>query len=155
ACDRHGALLILDEVPHALGRTGRMFTCEHFGVTPDMLVIGKALGGGIFPLAALIAREDLDIAPERALGHYTHEKNPRACAAALGAIESIEQEGLAARAAEMGRYARDRLLAMSAQRAWIGEVRGMGLLIGVELVRDRVTRERATDEADAVLYAAM
>ena len=84
ACDRHGALLIFDEIPHALGRTGRMFTCENFNVVPDMLVIGKGLGGGVLPLAALIAREGLDVAQDRALGHYTHEKSPVACAAALG-----------------------------------------------------------------------
>jgi 4-aminobutyrate aminotransferase len=155
ACDRYGALLILDEVPHALGRTGRMFTCEHFDVVPDMLVIGKALGGGIFPLAALIAREGLDVAPDRALGHYTHEKNPVACAAAMAAIEFIEEQGLAARAAELGGYARQRLLQMQERHPLIGEVRGLGLLIGVELVRDPATRERATDEAERVLYAAL
>ena len=76
ACDRHGALLIFDEIPHALGRTGRMFTFENFGVVPDMVVIGKGLGGGVLPLAAVIAREELDVAADRALGHYTHEKNP-------------------------------------------------------------------------------
>ena len=76
ACDRHGALLIFDEIPHALGRTGRMFTCENFDVVPDMLVIGKGLGGGVFPIAALIAREGLDVAGNRALGHYTHERAP-------------------------------------------------------------------------------
>src|SRR5215475_8792086 len=155
ACDRHGALLILDEVPHALGRTGRMFTCEHFDIVPDMLVIGKALGGGIFPLAALIAREALDVAPDRALGHYTHEKNPVACAAGLAAIEYIEQERLVERAADTGCYARERLLDMRQRHRLIGEVRGLGLMLGVELVRDRNTRERATDEADAILYAAL
>ena len=76
ACDRHGALLIFDEIPHSLGRTGKMFTFENFGVTPDIVVIGKGLGGGVLPLAAMIAREGLDVAGERALGHYTHEKNP-------------------------------------------------------------------------------
>jgi len=70
ACDKYGALLILDEIPHCLGRTGKMFTCQHFEVVPDMLVVGKGLGGGIFPLAALIARQDLDIMPDRALGLY-------------------------------------------------------------------------------------
>ena len=74
SCDRHGALLVFDEVPSCLGRTGSMFACEHFGVAPDLLVIGKGLGGGIMPMAALIARGDLDVVPERALGHYTHEK---------------------------------------------------------------------------------
>ena len=90
ACDRHGTLLIFDEICQGLGRTGRMFACEHFSVVPDMLVLGKGLGGGIFPLAALVAREDLDVAGNVALGHYTHEKNPVACAAALAAIEVIE-----------------------------------------------------------------
>ena len=94
ACDRHGALLILDEIPHCLGRTGKMFSCEHYGVVPDMLVIGKGLGGGIFPLAALIARDDLDVARDRALGHYTHEKSPVGCAAALATLDIIADEGL-------------------------------------------------------------
>jgi 4-aminobutyrate aminotransferase len=133
ACDRHGALLIFDEIPHALGRTGRMFTCENFGVIPDMLLIGKALGGGIFPLAALIARDGLDVAGDGALGHYTHEKNPVACAAALAAIEYIEENRLPERAREMGDYALGRLREMQARRKAIRAVRGLGLLIGVEL----------------------
>jgi len=94
ACDRHGALLIFDEIPHALGRTGKMFTCENFDVVPDILVIGKGLGGGIFPLAAVITKEEFDLASNRALGHYTHEKNPVACAAALATIEYILEHDL-------------------------------------------------------------
>jgi len=133
ACDRHGALLIFDEIPHALGRTGRMFTCENFDVIPDMLVIGKALGGGIFPLAAVIAREDLDICGDGALGHYTHEKNPVACAAALAAIEYIEENRLADRAREMGDYTLARLRELQGRHPSIRAVRGLGLLIGVEL----------------------
>jgi len=133
ACDRHGALLIFDEIPHALGRTGRMFTCENFDVVPDMLLIGKALGGGIFPLAALIAREDLDIAGDIAIGHYTHEKNPVACAAALAAIEFIEENRLAENAREMGEYSLNRLREMQSRLPSIRSVRGLGLLIGVEL----------------------
>jgi len=133
ACDRHGALLIFDEIPHALGRTGRMFTCQNFDVVPDMLLVGKALGGGIFPLAALIAREDLDVAGAGALGHYTHEKNPVACAAGLAAIEFIEENRLPERAREMGDYALGRLRELQASHAVIRAVRGLGLLIGVEL----------------------
>jgi 4-aminobutyrate aminotransferase len=155
ACDRHGTLLIFDEIPHALGRTGKMFTCENFGVTPDMLVIGKGLGGGVFPLAALIADERLNVAGEKALGHYTHEKNPVACAAALAAIHYIESENLAAHAAELGRYALDRLRGMMDKHPLIGDVRGLGLFMGVDLVKDRATRERAVDEAEAVMYAAL
>ncbi|MFQ5937915.1 MAG: aminotransferase class III-fold pyridoxal phosphate-dependent enzyme, partial [Acidiferrobacterales bacterium] len=152
ACDRHGALLILDEIPHCLGRTGKMFTCEHYDVVPDMLVIGKGLGGGIFPLAALIAHEGLDIAPERALGHYTHEKNPVACAAALAAIAVIEQEGLLDNACELGDYALKKMQAMKTKHAMIGDVRGLGLLMGMELVKSRDTKERAVDLAEDVMY---
>jgi len=155
ACDEHGALLIFDEIPHALGRTGKMFTCENFGVVPDMLVIGKGLGGGIFPLAALIAHEDLEVAGDRALGHYTHEKSPVACAAALATIEYIETHNLAAHARELGRYALTRMNAMKERHSLIGDVRGLGLLLGLELVKDRVTRERGIDEAEAVMYSAL
>ena len=155
ACDRHGALLILDEIPHCLGRTGAMFTCENYDVVPDMLVIGKGLGGGIFPLAALIAREELDVAPDTALGHYTHEKNPVACAAALAAIEYIEQEGLVENARDLGAYALGRLQTMMDTYEIIGEVRGLGLLMGVELVKSRETREPARDEAEQVMYDAL
>src|SRR5204863_8584343 len=109
ACDRHGTLLILDEIPIGLGRTGRMFACEHFDVVPDMLVLGKGLGGGIFPLAALLARENLDVMPEGALGHYTHEKNPVACAAGLATIECLEADGLIENARRLGQHALERI----------------------------------------------
>ena len=155
ACDRHGTLLILDEIPHCLGRTGTMFTCEHYGVVPDMLVIGKGLGGGVFPMAALLARDDLDIAGDQALGHYTHEKNPVACAAALATIETIEQDGLLDHARDLGHYALDALRDMMDRHAIIGDVRGKGLLLGVELVKDRATMEPAPGAAEAVMYDAL
>ncbi|GMU92314.1 MAG: aspartate aminotransferase family protein [Candidatus Hydrogenedentota bacterium] len=155
ACDKHGALLILDEIPTCLGRTGKMFACEHYDIVPDMIVIGKGLGGGVFPLAALIAREDLDLAPDRALGHYTHEKNPVACAAGLAAIEYIEDEGLLDHAAELGSYSIGRLRDLADRHSIVGDARGLGLLMGVELVTDRETRERATVEAENALYDAL
>ena len=149
ACDRHGALLIFDEIPHALGRTGKMFTFENFKVIPDIVVIGKGLGGGIIPLAAVIAREDLDIAGHQALGHYTHEKNPVACAAALAAIEYIEKQNLVDHARELGEYALKRLIDFKDRHPMIGDVRGIGLFLGIELVKDRIGRERACDEAES------
>ena len=155
ACDRHGALLILDEVTTFLGRTGKMFACEHYGIVPDMLVIGKGLGGGIFPLAALIAREGLNVAPDRSLGHYTHEKNPVACAAALATIEFLQDKGLIENANIIGGYALERLKRMMDKYAIIGSVRGLGLLMGVELVRNRETRERAVEEAEQIMYSAL
>jgi 4-aminobutyrate aminotransferase len=155
ACDRHGALLIFDEIPHALGRTGKMFTCENFGVVPDILVIGKGLGGGVMPMAAIIAREGLNIAGDRALGHYTHEKNPVACAAALATISYIEKHKLAENAQQVGNFAVERMKEMMKKHPIIGDVRGLGLLMGMELVKNRITRERAADEAEAVMYSAL
>ncbi len=155
ACDRHGALLIFDEIPHSLGRTGKMFTFENFGTIPDIVVIGKGLGGGVLPLAAIIAREDLDVAAERALGHYTHEKNPVSCAAALATIDYIEKHKLVDHARQLGQYSLKRLNAMKQHHKLIGDVRGLGLFLGIELVKDRQTRKRAGDEAEAVLYAAL
>ncbi|MFC1792560.1 aspartate aminotransferase family protein [Planctomycetota bacterium] len=155
ACDKHGALLILDEIPHCLGRTGKMFSCQHFDVVPDMLVIGKGLGGGIFPLAALMAREDLDIMPDRALGHYTHEKNPVACAAAIATIECLEEENLATNAEKMGSYAINRMQEMMHKHSIVGAVRGLGLLMGIELVKDRQTKEPAVEETERVMYNAL
>lgn len=155
ACDRHGTLLIFDEIPHALGRTGRMFTCENFDVTPDILVLGKGLGGGILPLAAIVAREHLNVAAAQALGHYTHEKNPVLCAAALATIRTIQEQGLLENALRLGEYALARLRKMMSTHPLIGDVRGLGLLIGVELVTDRATRARATDAAEQVMYAAL
>lgn len=133
ACDRHGALLIMDEVPHSLGRTGRLFTYEHYGIVPDILILGKGLGGGVMPLAAVVCRKDFDIARDRALGHYTHEKNPVACAAGLAALEVIVDDGLPGRALELGAEALKRLKNDLHEVSLISDIRGLGLLLGVEL----------------------
>ncbi len=155
ACDRHGTLLILDEIPHALGRTGKMYTCEHFGVEPDLLVIGKGLGGGIFPLAAVLAREDLnDAVKDRAIGHYTHEKNPVACAAGLATLEVIEREGLLAHAEVMGRRLLAGLESLVEKHPIVSGARGLGLLCGLEL-RDPETGEKAGEAAERTMYRAM
>jgi 4-aminobutyrate aminotransferase len=153
ACDRHGTLLVLDEIPTALGRTGRMFACEHYDVVPDMLVIGKGLGGGIYPIAALLVREGLDVAPDRALGHYTHEKSPVGCAAGLATLEVIEEEGLLERAAALGERIVERLRALAARDPRIRDVRGIGLLIGVELEPDQA--DGASPLAETIMYACL
>jgi len=152
ACDKHGALLILDEVPICLGRTGKMFACEHYGIVPDMLVIGKGLGGGIFPFAALIAREHLNVMRDKALGHYTHEKNPVASAAALATLDVIKDEKLLDHVQSISAHALRRMHQMMEKHRIIGDVRGLGLLMGIELVKNRETMERATDEAERVMY---
>ena len=149
ACDRHGALLILDEIPICLGRTGRMFAFEHYGIVPDMVVIGKGLGGAVFPMAALIARRDLDIAADRALGHYTHEKSSVGAAAALATLEVIADEQLLERSRALGEHALGRLRAIKERHPLVAGVRGIGLLLGVELARDGVPARR---EAEQVMY---
>jgi 4-aminobutyrate aminotransferase len=155
ACDEHGALLIFDEIPTGLGKTGTMFACERDGVVPDLLVLGKALGGGILPIAAIIARPALDVAETLAIGHYTHEKNPVTCRAALTTIEIIEDEGLVERSRALGLRALARLDEMKRRHPLIGDVRGSGLLLGIELVTDRASKAKASEAADAVLYRAL
>jgi 4-aminobutyrate aminotransferase len=155
ACDRHGTLLILDEIPTALGRTGTMFACEQFGVVPDMLVTGKGLGGGVLPLAAVIVRDGLDVAADRALGHYTHEKNPVLCAAGLATLNYIEEHGLLSRSRQLGAHLLQGLETLKTRHALIGDVRGLGLLAGIELVADRASRAPAPEAAEAVMYAAL
>lgn len=153
-CDRHGVLLIFDEIPTGLGKTGRMFSCEHDGVVPDILVLGKALGGGILPIAAVVTRPELDLAQDWAFGHYTHEKNPVTTRAALTTIEIIEDEGLVANAASVGAHALERLAASKARTARIGDVRGRGLLIGLEMVKpDGVTPDGGL--AEEIMYRAL
>ncbi|UCH73033.1 MAG: aspartate aminotransferase family protein [Rhodospirillales bacterium] len=155
ACDEFGALLIFDEIPTGLGKTGRMFACQHEEVVPDILVLGKALGGGLLPIAATVCRAELDVGGNWAFGHYTHEKNPVTARAALTTIEIIEQEGLVENAARMGNYATLRMQAMMDRFPAIGDVRGRGLLMGIELVEDRRTRAPAEQLAENVLYAAL
>jgi 4-aminobutyrate aminotransferase len=149
ACDRHGALLVLDEIPICLGRTGRTFAFEHYDVVPDMVVLGKGLGGAVFPLAALVARRELDVAADRALGHYTHEKSSVGCAAALATLDVIESEALCERARTLGASALARLRALQSRHPLVADARGIGLLLAVELARDGVPARR---EAEQVMY---
>jgi len=155
ACDATGTLLIFDEIPTGLGKTGRFFAAEHDDAKPDIVVLGKALGGGVLPIAACIARADLDVAGAYAFGHYTHEKNPVTAAAALATLQVIEREGLVDNAARVGAHALARLQAMKRRHPLIGDVRGRGLLLGIELVSDRDTKTPASDAAEQVLYHAL
>lgn len=155
ACRAHGTLLIFDEIPTGLGKTGRFFAAEHDGARPDIVVLGKALGGGILPIAACVARDDLNVAGPWAYGHYTHEKNPVTAAAALATLEVIEREGLVEQAARVGAHALERLHALKDRHPMIGDVRGRGLLLGLELVSDRARKTPAGDAAEAVLYRAL
>lgn len=149
-CNRHGALLILDEIPIALGRTGKLFAIEHYGIEPDILVLGKGLGGGTMPLAAMLARAEYDIAQGISLGHYTHEKSPVACAAGNAVLDALEQDGLLVQSTHKGQRLVEQLRQRTAAMACVKEVRGLGLLVGVEL-QDTPLRP-APALAEAVLY---
>lgn len=152
ACDEYGALLIFDEIPSGLGKTGKMFVSEHFGVEPDITVLGKALGGGVLPIAAMIANEKLDNMGDLALGHYTHEKNPVTARAALTTLQIIEDENLVENAAKVGAQALSRMHDMKDRHPLIGHVTGLGLLLGIELVLDRADKTPALDAADRIMY---
>ncbi|MEK6214538.1 MAG: aminotransferase class III-fold pyridoxal phosphate-dependent enzyme, partial [Vibrio fluvialis] len=151
-CDKHGVLLIIDDIPNGMGRSGHWFTHQAFDIEPDILCIGKGLGGGIMPMAALITKDQYNTAAAVSLGHYTHEKSPLGCAAALATIEVIEQQQLLNKVQRDSHYLHQRLHAMKQRYALIGDVRGIGLLWGVELVQDPTSKERAYDEAETVLY---
>jgi (R)-1-hydroxy-2-aminoethylphosphonate ammonia-lyase len=155
ACTARGALLIMDEIPTGLGKTGEMFAFEHDGIVPDIVTLGKALGGGVLPIAACIARKGLDVCGDFAIGHYTHEKNPVTARAALTTIEIIEDEGLVARAAELGQVAIGYLSEELADVATVGDIRGRGLMFGVEIVEDRADKTPGNDRAERIYYACL
>ena len=152
SCDETGTLLIFDEIPTGLGRTGRFSASEHEGVVPDLLVFGKGLGGGMIPVAAVLARPELDVGADWAFGHYTHEKNPVMSRAGLTTLEIIDDEGLVGRASSLGELALERIRAITESFESVGDVRGRGLMIGIELVLDGDARTPDPDLAESVLY---
>jgi 4-aminobutyrate aminotransferase len=148
---RHGMLLIADEVQSGMGRTGAMFAIEHTGVRPDVIAIAKGIASGL-PLGVTVARADLMTWPPGTHAS-TFGGNPVSCAAALSTLKLLREQ-LVANAAEVGAHLMNGLTALKEAHPLIGDVRGRGLMIGVELVRDRTTKERATSERDAVVTAA-
>ncbi len=145
---KHGIMLIADEVQSGMGRTGKMFACEHFGLEPDVISIAKGIASGL-PLGITAARADvMDWKPGAHAS--TFGGNPVSCAAALATI-SVLKDGLITNAAVVGAHLMGRLNGLKEKYALIGDVRGHGLMIGVELVRDRVTKERATTERDQIV----
>ena len=151
-CDDYGILLIFDEIPTAFGRTGTMFAFENYDIEPDILVTGKGLGGSLYPISAIIAKESLDVCQDISLGHYTHEKSPLGCAVGLALLEYIEQEHLLEHVADLNALMERRAEKMKASLPAVGDVRLIGALLGIELVRDRETKEKAVDEAEKILY---
>ena len=146
--DKHGILLAVDEVQCGMGRTGKMFASEHFGLQPDILALAKGIASGM-PLGAMVARAEL-MTWKPGAHASTFGGNPVAVAASLATIELLEQE-LVANAERVGAHLMDQLRDLPQRIPIVGDVRGLGLMIGIELVRDQTTRERAPDLRDKVV----
>jgi 4-aminobutyrate aminotransferase len=151
-CDEHGILLIFDEVQSGIGRTGRMFACEHAGVAPDILTLAKGLGSGL-PIGAVVARRRIMEHWKRGAHGNTYGGNPIACAAAIATLDLVTG-GYAANAAEVGEYFMAQLRALATDFPCIGEVRGRGLMIGMELIEPGAERKPARALCDAVVNRA-
>lgn len=147
-CDRHGILLIADEVQSGVGRTGKWWAIEHFGVEPDIFCVAKGIASGM-PLGLMVARKSIVTWPKGSHGN-TYGGNPLSCAAALATLEVIENE-LLENASRAGTFAMEKLRAMQERHPTIGEVRGIGLMIGIEFVYDRQTKQHADDLRDRIV----
>ncbi len=149
-CDERGLLLFADEVLTCMARTGRMFCVEHWDVVPDVMTLGKGLGNG-FPVTAMLVSDRFKDQVEKISASTSYGGNPMACAAAVASIEVILEEGLIERSARLGEFLLSRMEEMKARHPLIGDVRGKGCLLGIELVKDRATKAPA-DEEGALVY---
>ena len=138
-CDRHGIVLVADEVQTGFGRTGKMWAVEHYGIEPDLMTVAKSIAGGL-PLSGVIGKAEIMDAPAEGGVGGTYVGNPVALAAALAVLDVFEEEGIVERAAEIGETMRARMLAWQERFDAIGDVRGLGAMLAIELVRDRVTQ---------------
>ncbi len=150
-CTKHKVLLILDEIPISLGRTGKMFAFENFDIEPDILCLGKGLGGGVIPFAAMVCREEFNVAQDISLGHFTHEKSPLGCAAAQATIDFIEKENILKKVAIDELWMKTELKELQKKYPIIYKVRGLGLLWGLEL-HDPKSNKPAMIEAEKMMY---
>jgi 4-aminobutyrate aminotransferase-like enzyme len=149
-CDEFGILMMADEVLTCMGRTGKMFAMENWDVVPDVMTLGKGFGNG-FPVTAMLVAEKYKEAVEKISASTSYGGNPMACAAALASIEVIEEENLLERSVHLGHILLKEMKAMQERHTIIGEVRGMGCLLGIELVKDKDTRE-PFEEAGRLVY---
>jgi 4-aminobutyrate aminotransferase / (S)-3-amino-2-methylpropionate transaminase / 5-aminovalerate transaminase len=152
-CDRHGMLLIADEIQTGFGRTGKLFAVEHSGVRPDLMTVAKSLAAG-FPLSGVVGRAEVMDAPDPGGLGGTYGGNPVACAAAVAVMDVMRDEKLPERAARIGSVIEERMQSWAADHEIVGDVRVAGAMAGMELVRDRGTKEPADKETAKVLAAA-
>jgi 4-aminobutyrate aminotransferase/(S)-3-amino-2-methylpropionate transaminase len=152
-CDDHGIVLVADEVQTGFGRTGKLFAVEHYDIEPDLMTLAKSIAAGL-PLSAVVGKaEVMDAAPDSAIGG-TYVGNPVALAAALAVLDVFEEEELVARAVAIGEAIRARMLRWQGRFEAIGDVRGIGAMLAIELVHDRASKEPAPDLVEAVLATA-
>jgi 4-aminobutyrate aminotransferase/(S)-3-amino-2-methylpropionate transaminase len=152
-CDRHGIVLIADEIQSGIARTGRMFACEHAGIEPDLMTVAKSVAGGL-PLSAVVGKaEIMDAPPPGGLGG-TYAGSPLACAAALAVLDLIAEERLIERAQQLGAKLMTRLKALQGKYAAIGEVRGLGAMVAIELVKNRDPRQPDAELTRALVQSA-
>jgi 4-aminobutyrate aminotransferase len=151
-CDRHGILLIFDEVQSGIGRTGKMFASEHFGVKPDIMTLAKGLGSGL-PIGMVVAKKTIMSKWARGAHGNTYGGNPLCCASALATIELVEN-GFMQNAATVGAHFQSRLRDLATRHAVIGEIRGRGLMIGMELITDQASRKAAPELCDRLVTRA-
>lgn len=154
-CDENKILLIFDEIPTCLGRSGEFYVHQNFGIEPDILVLGKGLGGGIVPQAAVLVNKRYDVAEDISLGHYTHEKPAIGCAAICAAIEYIDENNLMENCRDLSQFAMSRGKELMNKYNCIGDFRIQGLLISFEFVKDRITKEKDTDLSERILYSSL
>lgn len=151
-CTKYGVILILDEIPIAFGRTGKMFAFEHFDIEPDIICLGKGMGGGIFPMAGIVAREEYNVGQNISLGHFTHEKTPLGCEATSATIDYIREFDILDKVTKDEAFFRERLLQLKGKHNFIGDIRGIGLLWAIELVKDGQTGSADCRRAENILY---
>jgi 4-aminobutyrate aminotransferase-like enzyme len=152
-CDERGILLFADEVLTCMARTGKMFAMDHWDVVPDVMTLGKGLGNG-FPVTAMLVSDRYKDQVERISASTSYGGNPMACAAALASLEVIEEEGLVERSAALGEFLLGRMAELKERHPLVGDVRGKGCLLGIELVKDRETKEPAEEEGRLVYQRA-
>ena len=151
-CDQEGILLIFDEIPTALGRSGEFYVHQNFGIEPDILVLGKGLGGGLIPQAAVLTKTKYDCAEDISLGHYTHEKPAAGCAAICAVIRYIDEYNLLENCRTQSAFAVQCSTRLYGQYQCIGDFRIAGLLISFEMVKDRISKEKDAELAEKILY---
>jgi len=152
-CDEHGIVMVVDEVQTGFGRTGKLFAIEHYGIEPDLITVAKSIAAGL-PLSGVIGKAEIMDAPSDSAIGGTYVGNPVAQAAALAVLDVIEEEGVCERAAQLGETIRARMESWRERWPQVGDVRGLGAMLVIELVKEPASKEPDADTATAIVEAA-